>query len=833
MANYNVGTTGIVVTANVENALQGLSKLRTTIGQVKQDMKGMVTSSKDVGNSSKETKKLDDGLKNVSNSSKKAQTELNRLIKTTLNFGALIYAFRIVSRVVGATTAQISSFGENFNLFNVSMRHNTEQALKFQYQVSRMYAVNMSNTMKYQGQFMNLAQALGIGTEQAYKMSEALTLLTYDIASLYNWSNDMAYNRVLAGIVGQTKPLRYAGIDVTQQTIQPILDELGIQKSVIQLTQQEKVMLRVIAVLRQSTNAQNDYSRTVESLANQLKIAEEQFAELQRWIGAIYYGFIKNLIPVFNATIMVLKEMAKAFAIVMGFSMVDFDFVSGKMNDDLIDFNEELENTDANIKKVQGGLRKFDEINNISLNTGSNVGLGGDSSKRLQEELNKEMDKYRAKLTDVQTKAEQIANTILTWLGYTRNVDEVTGEVSWTLEKMNGRLALILAGFTTLVTLPIVTFLVNLGKIFVGLTNIGAAATTTSTTTKTAFATLGGSISLLSVGIIAGITSIILAGIDLWNDTTQRAESFRTTLTALFDEIIETFNSFYEGTIKPVVDSIIENLGRIWEEGLKPLWEDFKVFAAPVIEILAAIASAILAIVVIAFNNFAPAIQLFIDMLGTAITSVLMIIGGLFRIVGGVLDVVMGLLTGNGNQIVNGFKNIFEGVAKVVYGIFYGIVNGIIDIFNFVIRTINLIPGVKIPLLAKVSYNGNVVKAPNIPSPSNNSSSYSGGGGGGSPTFSQVGMYASGGFPSKGEMFIMNEEEPEWIGNLGGRTAVMNKDQVVQSVLSLVDKSTNALSSSRSEQSQVVNLYADDILLGKAVIKSINKTSLATGLTIK
>jgi hypothetical protein len=35
------------------------------------------------------------------------------------------------------------------------------------------------------------------------------------------------------------------------------------------------------------------------------------------------------------------------------------------------------------------------------------------------------------------------------------------------------------------------------------------------------------------------------------------------------------------------------------------------------------------------------------------------------------------------------------------------------------------------------------------------------------------------------------------------------------------------------ESSQVVNLYADEILLGKAVIKSINKTQLATGLTIK
>ena len=37
MANYNVGTTGIVVTADVEKAIAGLSKLKTTIDQVKED----------------------------------------------------------------------------------------------------------------------------------------------------------------------------------------------------------------------------------------------------------------------------------------------------------------------------------------------------------------------------------------------------------------------------------------------------------------------------------------------------------------------------------------------------------------------------------------------------------------------------------------------------------------------------------------------------------------------------------------------------------------------------------------------------------------------------
>ena len=49
------------------------------------------------------------------------------------------------------------------------------------------------------------------------------------------------------------------------------------------------------------------------------------------------------------------------------------------------------------------------------------------------------------------------------------------------------------------------------------------------------------------------------------------------------------------------------------------------------------------------------------------------------------------------------------------------------------------------------------------------------------PSFS-VSYYAQGGFPDMGQLFIAREAGAELVGNIGGRTAVMNNDQIVESV---------------------------------------------------
>ena len=43
-------------------------------------------------------------------------------------------------------------------------------------------------------------------------------------------------------------------------------------------------------------------------------------------------------------------------------------------------------------------------------------------------------------------------------------------------------------------------------------------------------------------------------------------------------------------------------------------------------------------------------------------------------------------------------------------------------------------------------------------------------------------QYATGGFPPAGQLFWTREAGPELVGSIGGRTAVVNNDQIVESV---------------------------------------------------
>ena len=45
-----------------------------------------------------------------------------------------------------------------------------------------------------------------------------------------------------------------------------------------------------------------------------------------------------------------------------------------------------------------------------------------------------------------------------------------------------------------------------------------------------------------------------------------------------------------------------------------------------------------------------------------------------------------------------------------------------------------------------------------------------------------LGLYANGGYPASGEMFIAREAGPELVGSIGGRTAVANNDQIVEAI---------------------------------------------------
>lgn len=89
--------------------------------------------------------------------------------------------------------------------------------------------------------------------------------------------------------------------------------------------------------------------------------------------------------------------------------------------------------------------------------------------------------------------------------------------------------------------------------------------------------------------------------------------------------------------------------------------------------------------------------------------------------------------------------------------------------------------------------------------------------------------YASGGFPSTGQLFIAREAGAELVGNIGGRTAVANNDQITEGIAQAVYSAMMSANQGGGESN--INVFLDGRQINASVekVKKEKGTSIMTG----
>lgn len=82
-----------------------------------------------------------------------------------------------------------------------------------------------------------------------------------------------------------------------------------------------------------------------------------------------------------------------------------------------------------------------------------------------------------------------------------------------------------------------------------------------------------------------------------------------------------------------------------------------------------------------------------------------------------------------------------------------------------------------------------------------------------------IGLFARGGFPDSGQMFIAREAGPELVGRIGRRTAVANNDQIVQGIASAVRSAMSGVNSPNG--GGTTRITVQNVLNGKAIGESV------------
>lgn len=758
-------------------------------------------------------KAVEDVAKSTNKMSNKSTTDgvktLGNNLATAFNVTKLIAfrsAFERTIKEISTYTKKSADFLENWNLLDVAFQNNTTEAEKFVNTLTEMYGLDESWAYRTVGIFKQLSNAMGLTDEVGTKLSKTLTQLAIDTSSLYNIDIEDTVSILQSGLAGQTKPVRRLGGDITQTTLQLTLDAYGIDETINQLTYAEKRLVIVTALLNQTEEASGDWGRTIESVANQMRIFQQQVERLTRALGNVFLPILKTILPYMNAIIMVLTEIISWFALLIGYDPEEFDFFSAT-NDSVIDLKENLDGAGASAKKLQSGLRSFDKLNVIKTPSATGGGVGGGLNgvdPKILEMFNKASDDYLNNLKEVKTKASDIRDKIMEWLGFTKIIDEKTGDVSFKLKDGYSNLKLIGVVLGTIAGIKIIKALDIVSKVSSVISFFGK----TSDIISKFSGLIGGSSGLSSifsaltgpVGIaIAVITALATAFIHLY----KTSDEFKTKVNGLISVISETLTPIFSDLKNFLIDAIEkikEALSYLWKNVLQPI-------AKMVLDILEPAFSFLIDTLTALWKNVIdPLIPIIKDVFGGALS----VIGWIIKesvvpqierfmkkleALSPIIDLIKIAFEIFGQIVKKKFEKIGEDLEKVKQG-FEGLKVAWEKVKNWFKDNFKL-PELKVPKLPKikldVEYDTNVGKA--------TKTIYEALGLKGWPKL-KFSTYAQGGLPPVGQLFVANENGPELVGQIGGQSFVANQNQM----MSLLDKKINGSNNSN----KVFNIYLDE-----------------------
>jgi hypothetical protein len=392
-----------------------------------------------------------DGATKASNKSAKSYLSLSSQLNGFIRSAAKLVSLKAIATYLGNAAEKFNSYYEAANLFGVSMKELTGEASTFINKMETLLDIDPTEAMNNMATIQSLTTSFGIASDKAYVLSKNLTQLGYDLASLKNIPVAESFTKIQAAISGELEPIRRLGVDISNARLQQELLNLGYSQSVSTLSQADKAVLRYIAIMKQTTDAQGDFARTLSSPANMIRILQAQLNSLARAVGSLLYPALKSILPPLIAAVELVKELVTGIASLMGVKVEFPDFSSA--SDAVGGVTDAMDNTTKATGKAAKAFKNyimgFDELNVIQKDNGSSGGSGSGAGAAgnllgdvdlsgydmFKNYVGSSVDEIKAKLEKLLPLISGIAAGFATWA--------ISNSVLTALEKIKGEGSLI------------------------------------------------------------------------------------------------------------------------------------------------------------------------------------------------------------------------------------------------------------------------------------------------------------------------------------------------------------------------------------------------------
>lgn len=323
MAELNVGTMNMKITADgavavaeierVANAAESAQNRLNGIGSGSADFSGVASGAGEAATGldkvASAAPSAASGLEQAGNAAKGTKSEMQTLGEQMTKVGKTMSTFATTG-ITAALTACVkgaSDLTETLGKTEVTFGSLSDKVIAWaDTSVSKM-GLAKGSALEYASTFGDMATGMGLTQSAAADMATSLTQLAADLASFKNISTEVAAQKLNGVFTGETEALKSLGIVMTQTNLNAYAMSQGITQSVSSMSQAEQVALRYKYVLETTKNAQGDFERTGDSLANQSRKLTETIKQLGESFGT-------QLTPMVTPVVSKLQQLAENFS---------------------------------------------------------------------------------------------------------------------------------------------------------------------------------------------------------------------------------------------------------------------------------------------------------------------------------------------------------------------------------------------------------------------------------------------------------------------------------------------------------------------------------------
>lgn len=210
--------------------------------------------------------------------------------------------------VANKTMNSASDLGESVNAVNVVFGESADKILEFGKTAAQTVGLSNSAFNQLATNTGALLMKTGISMDEVATKTQDLAIRAADMASVFNTDVNDAMSAINQALRGETEAIRKYTGDVTDASLQTFALSKGITKAVTEMTQEEKVLLRLDKVMADTSVTQGDFAATANEVANAERIMKAETENLSAAIGT-------SLLPIKKQLLEAVKPLIEQFAL--------------------------------------------------------------------------------------------------------------------------------------------------------------------------------------------------------------------------------------------------------------------------------------------------------------------------------------------------------------------------------------------------------------------------------------------------------------------------------------------------------------------------------------